>query len=165
MKSLQKLAALLGAQVTDEMSEDQAVEALAAGISGLCEKVKASEAAKAGMVSMTDYQTLKTQVSSMETENKKIQARRSVDEGLKSRKVAANMEPWALAFAERDPSGFSDYIKLAPEVIPAPPAGHVPPSVSAPVDTVALSDIQNHVANLLGIDAEKVYGKSKSKGV
>jgi phage I-like protein len=165
MKRLREICSKLGTTLPDDTPEDQALGALEAGIDGLLDKLKSIEAVKAGMVSMTDYDSLKAQVSAMAGENKKIQARRAVDEGIKARKVTPSMEPWALLQAEKDLQAFNDTLKILPESVPAVP-GAVPAAVSEPAgDMVALTDLRQKIASKFGSSVEDLYGKSKSKGV
>ena len=161
MKNLKKLASLVGAIIPDDMGEDQAIDAIAAGMSSIIERSKASEAAKAGMVSMTDYEHLKGQVVSMEGKMKTANAKAAAAEGIKARKIAPNMEQWAIAFSERDSEGFADYLKLAPEIVPAVPNMTVSSAVSTPNETIALTDTRAKMCALVGLDVETVFGKKK----
>jgi hypothetical protein len=71
------------------------------------------------------------------------------------------MEMWALTQAEINPEGFSDFLKIQPEVVAAVPSGAVPAAVASAVDIVALTDTRQKIAERLGLDADKVFGITK----
>lgn len=152
MEKLKKLASQIGVAIPDDCSEDGAWDAVAQGVAGMIERAKAMEAAKAGMVAMTDHMIVKKELDGLKSKMRKDAAAAAVKEGLAQRKLMPHMEQWALTQAESDLAAFNDFLKIAPEVVPAAPETKVSSAVSAPVaGTLALTDTQRKIAKGLNI--------------
>lgn len=169
MEKLKKLAMQIGVAIPEDCTEDGAWEAVTSGITGMIERNKSAEAAKAGMVAMTDHMIVKRELDGLRAQQRHDKAVAAVKAGMDQRKLMPNMEKWAMQQAENDLAAFNDFLSIAPEVVPPTPAApstNVPANVSSPlnsVKTLALTDTQRKIAKGLNL-TEEAFLKSLQEG-
>ena len=83
----------------------------------------------------------------------------AVDDAIKAGKVAPAQRDWALAYARKDPSGFADYIKAAPAILPN---GRVAPTGDPSSDGDKLTAEERATCRALRISEEEFIKSRKA---
>ena len=102
------------------MDEDKVVSnKILCSLLGLKEGAQTSEAAAAIMALKTGAsQETAKKLQEMEEKLAKRDADDAVTLALKCGKIAPAQKEWASAYALKDPAGFADFVKKAPQVVP-----------------------------------------------
>lgn len=99
-------------------------------------------------VPMSQHQAVAQELAALQAEVAKEKADAAVRQAMSAGKLAPAMQTWALAYAEKDPEGFAEWVKAAPAILPAEgtQAAH---RVASNADT--LSDEDRYVCAALGL--------------
>ncbi|MFZ5826511.1 MAG: phage protease [Bacillota bacterium] len=108
----------------------------------------------AGMVSVAEYNQVKTELETLRSEVTQQKATGLVEKALSDGKIAPAQKEWATAYALSDPTGFASFVELAPKVVPVDQDISGKPPAKKPGSGSDLDDVQLHVNSLLGVTAE-----------
>lgn len=147
MSDLKAVAAALGA------AEDADVAELAAHASRLKAELDAARAAREPdpreWVPMSQHRAVAQELAALQKQVAKEKAEAAVRAAMSAGKLPPAMQHWAMAYAEKDPEGFAEWVKAAP-VILAPEGDKAAHRVAANADT-ALTDEDRYVCAALGM--------------
>ena len=103
-------------------------------------------------VPMSQHQAVAQELATLQKQVAKEKAEAAVRAAMSAGKLAPAMQTWALAYAEKDPEGFAEWVKAAPAILPAEggkAAHRVAPNAGAGAE--ALTDEDRYVCAALGL--------------
>jgi phage I-like protein len=100
-----------------------------------------------------EYERVASTLRTLQDQAVRDAAERSVSAAISSRRLSPAMKPWAIDYATRDPKGFDEFVKAAPEIVSegAKTPGGAPPGGSIHGETAAQSAIDKYKAAHPGV--------------
>ena len=99
-------------------------------------------------VPMSQHQAVAQELATLQKQVAKEKPEAAVRAAMSAGKLAPAMQTWAIAYAEKDPEGFAEWVKAAPAILPAE-GGKAAHRVASNADT--LSDEDRYVCAALGL--------------
>lgn len=116
-------------------------------------------------VPMSQHQAVAQELAALQKQIAKEKAEAAVRQAMSAGKLAPAMQTWAIAYAEKDPEGFAEWVKAAPAILPAEgtQAAH---RVAANAGTGAevLTDEDRYVCAALGLSEADFAAHKRALG-
>lgn len=158
MDLMEELAAMLG--LGEDATPEQLLEGLKTALaeSKTTKEPPAAPPAEAVMANKAEPTAMEVELMALKANLADRDAEAAVDMALKAGKLSPAMRAWGKAYALKDPAGFGEYVKTAPQAVPLGQLDYTTTALKeeAPAEATLM------VCKMLGLSADDL--KKNGKG-